>query len=142
MFVLLIEDDPGIASLIHVIFTLQHHEVKAVVSGSEARSAIDLRVPDVILLDNVLPGELGPSVCSSLTADARLLDVPVILVTAQTDAGSLLTGLQAGATAYLMKPFHSDELLGLVEGVIAMAPPERTKLREDLINRLAHAHDM
>ena len=95
------------------------------------------RIPDLVLLDNVLPDENAPSICEYLASKERNRAVPVILLTATTDAGSLLGGLRAGAITYLTKPFDPKELLLMSERIAKLPVRQRDQQRSQMIATLS-----
>ena len=123
--VLVVEDEPAIAELIAV--NLRHNGFRTLWSldGASAEREIDASVPDLILLDWMLPGESGLALARRWRAQARTRDVPIIMLTARGDEADRVAGLDAGADDYIAKPFSTRELLARVRAVLRRKAPEQ-----------------
>lgn len=108
--VLVVEDEPAIAELIAV--NLRHNGFRPTwaMDSASAQREIDAAVPDLILLDWMLPGESGLSLAKKWRAEPRTKDIPVIMLTARGDEMDRVAGLDAGADDYMAKPFSLQEL--------------------------------
>jgi two-component system phosphate regulon response regulator PhoB len=122
--VLVVEDEPGIAELIAV--NLRHNGFRTTwaIDSASAQVEIDDSVPDLILLDWMLPGESGLTLAKRWRAHPRTKDVPIIMVTARGDESDRVAGLDAGADDYIAKPFSTKELLARVRAVLRRRAPE------------------
>lgn len=122
--VLVVEDEPSIAELIAV--NLRHNGFRTTWSmdSSSAQREIDAAVPDLILLDWMLPGESGLLLARRWRSHARTKDVPIIMLTARGDEADRVAGLDAGADDYITKPFSTKELLARVRAVLRRKVPE------------------
>ena len=121
--VLIVEDEPAIAELMAV--NLRHdgfHTTWAMDSVS-AQKALDIELPDVILLDWMLPGESGISLAKRWRANSRTQAVPIIMVTAKSDESDRVAGLDGGADDYITKPFSTKELLARIRAVLRRRSP-------------------
>jgi DNA-binding response OmpR family regulator len=96
-------------------------DVEAVVNGAEALRHIETIVPDLILLDVMMPEMDGIECCRRLRADQRTRDVPVLMLTALDEAADRTRGFLAGADDYLAKPFDRGELLARVRRILERA---------------------
>ena len=117
--VLLVEDEPDIATLIQ--HTLQRDgamDVETVASGDAALRAVGERTPDVILLDLNLPVLSGLEVCRILRARPATADIPIIMLTARASENERVAGLELGADDYITKPFGLRELTARVRAVL------------------------
>lgn len=116
--VLVVEDESLIAELISV--NLKHSGFRSIwaTDGPSAQREIDARVPDLIMLDWMLPGESGLSLAKRWRADPRLSDVPIIMLTARVEESDRIAGLDAGADDYITKPFSAREMLARVRAVL------------------------
>jgi two-component system phosphate regulon response regulator PhoB len=123
--VLVVEDERAIAELISV--NLRHHGMLAVlaVEGDEAQIAIDDVLPDVILLDWMLPGQSGLVLAKRWRADPRTKLTPILMLTARGDEPDKVAGLDAGADDYITKPFSTQELLARIRAVLRRRAPEQ-----------------
>ena len=114
----LVEDDESIREL--VVYTLNSQGMEA--EGFEVPSAfwkaVDKRVPDLVLLDIMLPGEDGYAILSRLKADPDTRNIPVIMVTAKEAEFDKVKGLEAGADDYITKPFGMMEFVARVKAVL------------------------
>ena len=103
--VLVVEDEPQIQELVAV--NLEHigHKVLRAASAEEAEAAIRDALPDVLVLDWMLPGESGLAFARRLRADERTRELPILMLTARAMEQDKISGLEAGADDYLTKPF-------------------------------------
>lgn len=123
--VLVVEDEPAIAELIAV--NLRHNGFRPTwsIDSASAEREIAASVPDLILLDWMLPGESGLTLAKRWRANARTKDVPIIMLTARGDEADRVAGLDAGADDYIAKPFSTKELLARVRAVLRRKVPEQ-----------------
>lgn len=98
----------------------QDYRLEFASSGAEAIARASISQPDLILLDVMMPGMDGYTVCRRLRADPKLAEVPIIIVTALDDQGSLLNGLDAGADDYISKPFNFSELRARIHNMTSL----------------------
>ncbi|MCP9770496.1 response regulator [Lacihabitans sp. LS3-19] len=106
---LLIEDNPDVVSYI-VSCLNENYEIKVGKNGQEGIEMALEFIPDLIISDVMMPLKDGFEVCSCLKKDQKTSHIPIILLTAKADIDSKLQGLEEGADAYLIKPFHKEEL--------------------------------
>jgi two-component system phosphate regulon response regulator PhoB len=123
--VLIVEDEPAIAELISI--NLRHNGLSPlwVEDGDRAQKEIDTVLPDVILLDWMLPGQSGVTLARKWRIDPRTKNVPIIMLTAKVDEGDKVQGLDAGADDYITKPFSVSELLARIRAVLRRRAPEQ-----------------
>ena len=124
--VLIVEDEPAIAELIAV--NLRHNGFAPVWAedGISAQREIDAVLPDLILLDWMLPGgSSGLNLARKWRADARSKHVPILMLTARGDEPDKIAGLDAGADDYITKPFSTQELLARIRAVLRRRTPEQ-----------------
>ena len=123
--VLVVEDEPSIAELIAV--NLRHNGFCTTCSmdSASAEREIEAGVPDLILLDWMLPGASGLVLAKRWRAQSRTKDVPIIMLTARGDEADRVAGLDAGADDYIAKPFSTKELLARVRAVLRRKTPEQ-----------------
>lgn len=124
--VLIVEDEPAIAELIAV--NLRHNGFRSTwaMDSATAQRELESALPDVILLDWMLPGESGLVLAKRWRADLRTKAVPIIMLTARGDELDRVAGLDAGADDYIAKPFSTKELLARVRAVLRRRMPEAT----------------
>lgn len=112
--VLVVDDLPANVQLLGQMLSHGGYEVMPANSGEQALARARARVPDLVLLDLLMPGTDGVEVCRLLRADPRLADVPVIFLTAATERDLLVRAFETGAVDYLTKPFVVEELFARV----------------------------
>jgi two-component system phosphate regulon response regulator PhoB len=124
--VLVVEDEPAIAELIAV--NLRHNGFRPTwaMDSVSAQREIDAALPDLILLDWMLPGESGLSLAKRWRGSERTKGVPLIMLTARGDEADRVAGLDAGADDYIAKPFSTKELLARVRAVLRRHSPEQS----------------
>ncbi len=122
--ILIVEDEPAIAELIAV--NLRHNGFQPVwaVDAETAQRELDEVLPDVILLDWMLPGESGLALARKWRASTRTKGVPILMLTARGDESDRVAGLDAGADDYIVKPFSPRELLARIRAVLRRRVPE------------------
>lgn len=123
--VLIVEDEPAIAELIAV--NLRHNGFRPVwaMDSASAQRELDAALPDLILLDWMLPGESGLVLAKRWRSAARTQAIPLIMLTARGDEADRVAGLDAGADDYIAKPFSTKELLARVRAVLRRRTPEQ-----------------
>lgn len=122
--VLIVEDEPAIAELIAV--NLRHSGFVPVLAenGVSAQRELDAVLPDVILLDWMLPGQSGLALARHWRKQERTRSVPILMLTARGDEPDKVAGLDAGADDYITKPFSTQELLARIRAVLRRRAPE------------------
>ncbi len=113
-----VEDDDGIRELITCVLRSGSYETEVFDCAAPFNEAVKKRVPDLILLDIMLPDEDGFSILRRLKADKTTADVPVIMLTAKTAELDKVNGLESGADDYICKPFGVMELLSRIKAVL------------------------
>ncbi len=123
--VLVVEDEPAIAELIAV--NLRHNGFVPVWAedGPSAQRELDAVLPDVILLDWMLPSQSGLQLARKWRGDARTRGIPILMLTARGDEPDKVAGLDAGADDYITKPFSTQELLARIRAVLRRRAPEQ-----------------
>ncbi|MCA3237801.1 MAG: phosphate regulon transcriptional regulator PhoB [Curvibacter sp.] len=123
--VLVVEDESAIAELIAV--NLRHNGFRPTLAmdGDSAQREIDAMLPDLVLLDWMLPGASGLALARRWRADARTKAVPIIMLTARGDEADRVAGLDAGADDYMAKPFSTKEMLARIRAVLRRRAPEQ-----------------
>lgn len=117
--ILIAEDEPDIRNLI--TFTLQFagHEVIPTANGEEAWQRAVKEIPDLILLDVRMPRMTGYEACIQIKAEQTTKDIPVVFLSAKGQESEVQTGLEAGATEYILKPFSPDQLTERLRTILA-----------------------
>ena len=122
--VLVVEDESAIAELISINLRHAGHEVAIAATADQAQSEIDRVLPDLVVLDWMLPGQSGLQLAKRWRADARTRELPIIMLTARAEEGDKIAGLDAGADDYLTKPFSTNELMARIRAVLRRKAPE------------------
>ncbi|MDH5709175.1 MAG: phosphate regulon transcriptional regulator PhoB [Hylemonella sp.] len=125
--VLIVEDEPAIAELIAVNLRHNGFQPTCVADGQAAEREIELAVPDMILLDWMLPGESGLALARRWRAQPRTEAVPIIMLTARGDERDRVAGLDAGADDYIAKPFSTQEMLARIRAVLRRFGSDRAE---------------
>lgn len=123
--VLIVEDEAPIAELVAV--NLRHNGFSPIWAedGESAQRELDAVLPDVILLDWMLPGATGLQLARRWRSDARTRQIPILMLTARGDEPDKVAGLDAGADDYITKPFSTQELLARIRAVLRRRAPEQ-----------------
>jgi two-component system phosphate regulon response regulator PhoB len=123
--IILIEDERDMAELVAMRLKREHYEVETAHDGREGLDRIRRQPPDLVLLDIMLPGMSGTEVLRELRNDPRTASLPVVMMTARTEDGDVVAGLQLGADDYVTKPFSMSVLVARVAAVLrrSEAPP-------------------
>ena len=125
MHILVVDDDPEIAGLIKRALVYEGYTVDTAAEGSEALSKALDREPDLVILDIMMPGIDGIEVSKRLREAS---DVPILMLTAKGTVADRVTGLDAGADDYLVKPFSIDELNARVRALLRRAKPSEGEI--------------
>ncbi|HUZ78895.1 MAG TPA: response regulator transcription factor [Chloroflexota bacterium] len=121
----MVDDDPAVLSGLRRALALDGYEVSVAEDGEAALRAADERLPDLVVLDVMLPGVDGFAVCEQLRA---MSSVPVLMLTARDTVPDRVAGLDRGADDYLVKPFAIDELLARVRANLRRSQPQTGEL--------------
>jgi len=124
--VVIIEDEPDIVEIISYNLKREGFQVASVGRGDEGLNMVRNLSPSLVLLDLMLPGVDGLSVCQQLKSDPITRDIPIVIVSAKGEESDVVIGLGLGADDYIAKPFSPRELLARVKAVLRRGP-----LRED-----------
>ena len=116
--VLLVEDEEAIRDLVSFHLTLADYDFKAVADGTDALRIAQQRQFDLIILDLLLPGIDGVTVCQAIRREGPNREVPILMLTARADEADRVIGLESGADDYLTKPFGVRELLARLKALL------------------------
>jgi two-component system phosphate regulon response regulator PhoB len=116
--ILIVEDEPAIRELIAVNLRHAGHEVVQAADAQEAREYIDASMPDLLVLDWMLPDASGAEIARMLRTEPRTSALPIILLTARATESDKLYGFEAGVDDYLTKPFSPRELLARIKALL------------------------
>jgi two-component system alkaline phosphatase synthesis response regulator PhoP len=138
-FVLIVEDEEDIRELVSYHLLKEGYKVASVTSGEEALAIVETQIPDLIVLDVMLPGIDGFAVCQRLRESSATAEVAVMMLTAKSEEADIVRGLNQGATDYVTKPFSPRVLLARVRAalrrrqarVVSIGDGPEDDLRED-----------
>ena len=116
--ILVVDDDKAATALFHQALTMNQYEVITLNESSRVLEVAAEELPDLVILDLMMPDPDGFKVCRMLRAEPNLRRLPIIIVTALNDTDSRLVAIGAGANDYLVKPFHLDTLFRSVENLL------------------------
>jgi two-component system phosphate regulon response regulator PhoB len=116
--ILVVDDEREILELVQYNLAKEGYKVVCVESGEDALEAARLKLPDLVLLDLMLPGVDGLEVCRKLKADPKTAQIPIVMVTAKGGEADIVAGLELGADDYVTKPFSPRVLTARVKAVL------------------------
>jgi two-component system phosphate regulon response regulator PhoB len=122
--ILVVEDEPAILELLKINLVDAGYEVREAADAETANALLKEALPDLVLLDWMLPGQSGLAFAKQLRADPRTKELPVIMVTARTEESDRIAGLEAWVDDYVTKPFSPRELKARIKSVLRRRAPE------------------
>jgi two-component system phosphate regulon response regulator PhoB len=122
--ILVVEDEAAIAELVSMNLRHAGHDVALAASAEQAQAEVDAMLPDLIVLDWMLPGQSGLALARRWRDSQRTRGLPIIMLTARTQEADKIAGLDAGADDYLVKPFSTHELLARIRALLRRRAPE------------------
>ena len=123
--ILIVEDEEPLTLLLRYNLEAEGYEVDSVARGDEAETRLQEKIPDLVVLDWMLPGISGIELCRRLRARPETRALPVIMLTARGEESERVRGLVTGADDYIVKPFSVPELMARVRALLRRAKPER-----------------
>lgn len=117
--VLVVDDDPAILKVLTQTLQLEDYEVITATDGEMALDVLAADIPDLVVLDVMMPKRDGLDVLRTMRADPRTAEIPVVLLTARSSPEDMWEGWQQGVDYYMTKPFDVDELLRFMEHVLS-----------------------
>src|ERR1700754_1197870 len=122
--ILVVEDESAIAELISINLRHAGFEVTIAANADQAQAAVDGVLPDLIILDWMLPGQSGLALAKRWRGEQRTRELPVIMLTARGDETDKIAGLDAGPDNHPTKPFSTNELMARIRAVLRRKAPE------------------
>ena len=122
--ILLVEDEPAILDLLEFTLGPKGYNIKRAMDATTALAIVRDALPDLMILDWMLPGESGVQLARTLRSDARTKGMPIIMLTARAEEADKISGLDAGADDYMTKPFSPRELVARVNALLRRRAPE------------------
>jgi len=140
--VLVVEDEDALAQTLKYNLEKEGYQVRLAGDGEEALVMVDEALPDLILLDWMIPKVPGIEVCRRLRTRADARNTPIVMLTARGDEGDRIRGLDTGADDYIAKPFSISELLARLRAVMRRIRPglaeDKVRVGDIVIDRAAH----
>jgi two-component system alkaline phosphatase synthesis response regulator PhoP len=142
--ILVVDDEEDLLELIRYNLSKEGYQVQCVATGEVAIQVARTQLPDLILLDLLLPAVDGLGVCKILKGDPKTQHIPIMMVTAKTEEADVVSGLELGADDYITKPFSPRVLLARIRAVLrrklklSLEDPTSIKVREIVIHPGRH----
>ena len=140
--VLVVEDEEALSTLLQYNLEKEGYGVRLAADGEEALVLVDERLPDLIVLDWMLPKISGIEVCRRLRGRVETRNVPIVMLTARGEESDRIRGLDTGADDYVIKPFSMTELTARLRAVLRRIRPglaeDRVHHGEIIVDRVAH----
>ena len=141
--IIVVEDEPDLVDVVTYNLKREGYLVLAAQRGDEGINLIRSERPDLVLLDLMLPGMDGLSICRQMKSDTSLSEIPIIIASAKGEESDVVIGLEMGADDYLAKPFSPRELLARIKAVLRRGAPrdvskDRVVIRDLVIDSGKH----
>lgn len=141
-YALVVEDELALVELVRYNLEKDGYEVDVARDGEDAILMVEERQPDIILLDWMLPKLAGIEVCRRLRSKSTTRNIPIIMLTAKTEEGDRIRGLDTGADDYMTKPFSMVELTARIRAVLRRIRPalaeDKVEIGDIILDRTAH----
>ena len=141
-FILVVEDEDALSTLLQYNLDKEGYDVVVAADGEEALTLVSERLPDIIILDWMLPKISGIEVCRRLRQRSESRNVPIIMLSARGEESDRIRGLDTGADDYIVKPFAMSELSARIRAVLRRIRPglaeDRVHIGDLTIDRVAH----
>ena len=131
--ILVVDDEEDLLELVRYTLAKEGHSITCVDTGEKAIDSVQRKLPDLIVLDLMLPGIDGLEVCRRLKRDLNTRDVPIIMLTAKSEERDVIQGLDGGADDYITKPFSPRVLLARVKSLLRRKDVELRSQQETTI---------
>lgn len=141
-FIVIAEDEQAVSELLRYNLEAEGYDIAIANDGDEAMLLLDERVPDLMLLDWMLPKISGIEICRRVRARQETANLPIIMLTARTEEADRIRGLETGADDYVTKPFSTNELMARVKAVLRRIRPalmdDKIEVGDIRIDRSTH----
>ena len=135
--IVVVEDEPDLVDVVTYNLEREGYSVLASQRGDEGLNLIRSQAPDLVLLDLMLPGMDGLSICRQMKSDSSMKEIPIIIASAKGEESDVVIGLEMGADDYLAKPFSPRELLARIRAVLRRgAPTDNVSVDRIVIRKL------
>ena len=131
--ILVVDDEEDLLELVRYTLAKEGHSITCVDTGEKAVESVRQKLPDLIVLDLMLPGIDGLEVCRRLKRDSKTREVPIIMLTAKSEERDVITGLDGGADDYVTKPFSPRVLLARVKSLMRRKDAELRTQHDTII---------
>jgi DNA-binding response OmpR family regulator len=139
--ILIVEDDIDISNMMRIFFLEKGYKCRATSLGLEALDMCRESMPDIVLLDIMLPDTDGYFVCKKLRTDSNTTDIPIIFLTQKDERSDIIAGLELSADDYITKPFSIEELLAKVNSIVKrQRNPHITKSVLRMLHQIEDGH--
>ena len=142
-FIVIAEDEQAVSELLRYNLEAEGYETAIASDGDEAMLLIDERIPDLMLLDWMLPKISGIEICRRVRTRQETANLPIIMLTARTEEADRIRGLETGADDYVTKPFSTNELMARVKAVLRRIRPalmdDKIRVGDIQIDRTTHS---
>ncbi len=128
--IVVIEDEPDIVEVVSYNLKREGYNVLSVERGDEGLNLVRNQSPNLVILDLMLPGMDGLSICQQMKSDPLVRDIPVIIISGKGEESDVVIGLELGADDYLTKPFRGRELVARVKAVLRRGPTQEDQTSE------------
>lgn len=140
--VLIVEDEEALATLLEYNLNKENFDVSIASDGEEGLLKIKENIPDVVILDWMLPKVSGIEICRQIRSMSETRNIPIIMLTARSEEADRIRGLETGADDYLTKPFSTKELIARVKAVLRRIRPgladDTVTVGDIVIDRVSH----
>ena len=141
-FIVIAEDEQAVSELLRYNLEAEGYETAIANDGDEVMLLIDERIPDLMLLDWMLPKISGIEICRRIRTRLETANLPIIMLTARTEEADRIRGLETGADDYVTKPFSTNELMARVKAVLRRIRPalmdDKIQVGDIQIDRTTH----
>lgn len=141
-FIVIAEDETSVSELLRYNLEAEGYETAIANDGDEAMLLLDERIPDLMLLDWMLPKISGIEICRRVRTRQETANLPIIMLTARTEEADRIRGLETGADDYVTKPFSTNELMARVKAVLRRIRPalmdDKIRVGDIQIDRTTH----
>lgn len=141
-FIVIAEDETSVSELLRYNLESEGYETAIANDGDEAMLLLDERIPDLMLLDWMLPKISGIEICRRVRTRQETANLPIIMLTARTEEADRIRGLETGADDYVTKPFSTNELMARVKAVLRRIRPalmdDKIRVGDIEIDRTTH----
>ncbi len=142
-FIVIAEDETSVSELLRYNLEAEGYETAIANDGDEAMLLLDERIPDLMLLDWMLPKISGIEICRRVRTRHETANLPIIMLTARTEEADRIRGLETGADDYVTKPFSTNELMARVKAVLRRIRPalmdDKIRVGDIQIDRTTHS---